>query len=502
MADWEAYANGHLRLGEARKLMGKLPTTAKKIAGALGGFAVGGAVYVLGGGVGLTQQGLACLAILCWAIVWWVAGVLPEYATGLLMVAAFAVIGGVETSVSLAAFSTSTWWLLVAAFALGAGMKNSGLMRRMALGIVRRLPPTFAAQAAGIMAAGTLLGPLVPSMAAKCSMLAPISMSIGDALGYPRQGRQMQGLFLAMLTGVRNAGPAFISASVVGYARWGLLPAEVQAQFDMLHWLMAALPWLAVVTALNLVAIIALYRPKGSPTLGRKGAGAAAEPAGAASNPSPVPEPGPMSAAERQMLAIVLITVGLWATQSLHGIPSHLVALVAVVAMAALGILTKASLKADIAWDSLIFIGIVIGLANVFSAAGIDSWVVATAGPLFERLAANPYAFVIGIGVSTILLRFLIVSEMAYLNIVMAFLIPLSMQMGISPWVVGFAVYATVHPWFALYQNPVYLAAYYSVDGQMARHSSLAAYCALYMLTCLVGLAACVPYWQLLGLFG
>ena len=103
---------------------------------------------------------------------------------------------------------------------------------------------------------------------------------------------------------------------------------------------------------------------------------------------------------------------------------------------------------------------------------------------------------------STILLRFLIVSEMAYLNIVMAFLIPLSMQMGISPWVVGFAVYATVHPWFALYQNPVYLAAYYSVDGQMARHSSLAAYCALYMLTCLAGLAACVPYWQFLGLFG
>ena len=482
--------------------MERLPAKAKKIAAALGGVAVGGAVYVLGEGVGLTQQGLACLAILCWAIVWWVASVLPEYATGLLMVAAFAVIGGVSTSVSLAAFSTSTWWLLVAAFALGAGMKGSGLMRRMALGIVRRLPPTFAAQAAGIMAAGTLLGPLVPSMAAKCSMLAPISMSIGDALGYPRQGRQMQGLFLAMLTGVRNAGPAFISASVVGYALWGLLPAEVQAQFDMLHWLIAALPWLAVVTALNLVAIIVLYRPKGSPAAGREGAGAAANSVGAAPSPSPIPEPGPMSIAERQMLAIVLITVGLWATQSLHGIPSHLVALVAVVAMAALGILTKTSLKTDIAWDSLIFIGIVIGLANVFSAAGIDSWVVATAGPLFERLAANPYAFVIGIGVSTILLRFLIVSEMAYLNIVMAFLIPLSMQMGISPWVVGFAVYATVHPWFALYQNPVYLAAYYSVDGQMARHSSLAAYCALYMLTCLAGLAACVPYWQFLGLFG
>lgn len=518
---------------------------AGKLAGIAGGFAAGAAVFALCNGTELGHQGALCLGILCWAIVWWIAGVLPEYATGLLMVAAFSVIAGIDTSVSLAAFSTSTWWLLVAAFALGAGMKTSGLMRRMALGIVRRLPQTFSAQVAGIMAAGTLLGPLVPSMAAKASMLGPISMGIGDALGYPRKGRQMQGLFLAMITGVRNAGPAFISASVVGYALWGLLPQQTQQQFDMLHWLLAALPWLAVVTALNLVAIIAIYRPRqgecgrkgksaesnasgcmansGAPTdntvggsaddavAGDTSAGAirnassaptAPSPA-AASAPNPAATPqGPMSSAEKRMLAIIIATIALWATQPLHGVPSHVVGLAAVAVMVAFGLLPKASLKNDIAWDSLIFIGCVIGLANVFSAAGIDSWIVTSAGPLFQQLAANPYAFVLGVGLSTILLRFVIVSEMAYINIVMAFLIPLAGSLGMSPWVVGFAVYATVHPWFALYQNPVYLAAFYSVDGQMASHGSLARYCVLYMATCLVGLAVSVPYWQLLGFFG
>ena len=49
--------------------MGRLPAKAKKIAAALGGVAVGGAVYVLGEGVGLTQQGLACLAILCLSLI-------------------------------------------------------------------------------------------------------------------------------------------------------------------------------------------------------------------------------------------------------------------------------------------------------------------------------------------------------------------------------------------------------------------------------------------------
>ncbi|MGN0078264.1 MAG: SLC13 family permease [Coriobacteriales bacterium] len=504
---------------------------AKRVLGALGGVAAGVAVCALCGGfggaalagAGLSQQGAVCLGILSWAIVWWVAGVLPEFATGLLMAGAFIVLGGIPTQTALAAFSTSTWWLLVAAFALGAGMKRSGLMRRMALGIVRRLPRSFAAQAAGIMAAGTLIGPLVPSMAAKASMLAPISMSIGESLGYEPKGRQMQGLFLAMMTGVRNAGPAFISASVTGYALLGLLPAAVQEEFNMLHWLVAALPWLAVVTLLNLGLIIALYRPRSNEgsradaTSGGPALSSATSAEGSLASDSAQPEPcagrasaaadpaapgTPMSREERRMLAIIVVTVILWASQPVHGIPSHVVALVAMVVMVAAGLLDKRSLKTDIAWDSLIFIGTVIGLADVFAFAGIDSWVVGAAGPLLGQLAGNPYALLLGIAVSTIALRFVIVSEMAYVNIVMVFLVPLSVSAGISPWVVGFAVYATVHPWFVLYQNPIYMAAFYSVDGAMVRHADMAKYCSLYMLTCVAGLLASVPYWQFLGLLG
>lgn len=528
----------------------------KKPIAAVLGFVVGAVVYLACGNVGLTSQGVTCLAILAWAIVWWIGGVLPEYATGLLMVVGFAVLGGVDSSVSFAAFSTSTWWLLIAAFALGAGMKTSGLMKRMALAIIRIFPNTFQAQVGGLMAVGTILGPLVPSLATKTAMLTPIAMSMGDAMGYKRKGREMQGLFLAMLAGVRNIGPAVISASVIGYALWGLLPDDVRTQFDMLHWFFAALPWFIVVTVLNYVAIVALYRPRkgrdgvatGAPVTGTAPAtGSPAAPAtdatgatvapstdaapstdstlsvaaatattpatpatattpatpatsSADSTPSTNPKPAPMSTHERIMLVIILVTVALWVTEPLHNIPSHIVALVALVAMVAFGIMTKASFKSDISWDSLVFIGTAIGLSSVFSAVGIQDWIVEMAGPIFQSLAANPYAFVLGIGVITILMRFVIVSEMAYVNIVMVFLIPLAVAQGVNPWVVGIAVYAVVNPWFVLYQNPVYLAAYYSVDGEMVRHADMAKYCVLYMLICLFGLAVSVPYWQFLGL--
>lgn len=445
---------------------------------------------------GLGQQGTTCLGILLGAIVWWIAGVLPEYATGFVMVVLFAVFGGVGVDVSLSAFASGTWWLLVAAFGLGAGMKRSGLMKRMASAVIRAFPDTFAAQAAALIAAGSVIGPLVPSLSAKAAMLAPVAASIGEALGYERGSRPMSGLFLATFTGIRNIGLAAISASIIGYAFLATYPADVQAQFDMLHWFLAALPWFALVTVVNYGAIVALYRPHGE---ARR---AGRERGGTFTAPSPKSPRTPMSRQEKLMCAIVLVTVTLWATQPLHGIAPHIVGLAAFACTVAAGILGKKGFREDIAWESLVFIGTAFGLSSVFEAAGIQDWIVAVASPAFEALAANPYVFVVGIGLVTVAIRFVIVSEVAYLNIVMAFLVPLAVQLGISPWVVGFAIFASLSPWFVIYQNAVYLSAFYSLEPGTVRHADLAKYCFVYTAICLAGLAASVPYWQWMGLMG
>jgi DASS family divalent anion:Na+ symporter len=209
---------------------------------------------------------------------------------------------------------------------------------------------------------------------------------------------------------------------------------------------------------------------------------------------------GPMSSKEKRMFAIVLLTVAAWVAEPLHHVAAHVVGLVALVALMAGGVLDKRSFRTEVSWESLVFIGTVFGLSAVFAHVGIDTWIVGVAGPVFEAMAQNPYVFVVGIGVVTVLLRFVIVSEVAYLNIVMVFLVPLAIGFGVNPWVVGIAIFATVNPWFTLYQNPVYLAAFYSVDGKMVRHADMAKYCVLYMVICLVGLAASVPYWQWMGL--
>ena len=507
--------------------MSALTTTpdVKRIACAALGIALGVGFVLLCPDIGLSGQGVRCLGILFGAVVWWVGDVVPAYATAIVMVVLFAVVGGVESSTALTAFTSDTWWLLLAAFGIGAGMKGSGLLKRIALAVVRTFPNTFAAQTAGLMLAGTVVGPLVPSMAAKVTMLTPLSMGVGDALGYERFGKPMQGLFLAMFCGVRSVAPMVLSASAIGYCLLGLLPADVQAQFDMLHWALAALPWFAIVTVLTYGSIVVLYRPKGEGAVASKraaeGGGAAKgksdvessnileggdsaeapSPSRAASSGRGTPETSsPMSPHEKQMCAIILVTVALWVLEPLHHVPAHIVALTAFVVVVACGILGKDGLRKDIAWEPLVLIGIAMGLPNVFGAVGIQEWAVQVAGPAFEALAGNPYLFVLGAAAITLAMRFLIVSEMAYLNIVMVFLVPLCTSVGFNPWVAGFAMYAVITPWFVMYQSATYMAAYYSVDGQMASHADLAKYCVVYTLICMLALVMSVPYWQWMGL--
>ena len=494
---------------------------------------------------GLSYQATAVLGILIMAIVWWITGVLPEFVTAVIMAVLFVVVAGISVSATFSTFASSTWWLLLSAFTLGVGMKTSGLMRRIALAIVRKFPRTFRCQVIAQLVTGTVLGPLIPSLAVKGAMLAPLAMSIGDELGYERQGKRATGLFAAMLVGIRTVAPTIVSASVTGYALMATLPADVQEQFNMASWFVAALPWLVVVLALNYFLIMGMYgrgeasacdavEDSPSGTVGAPGnaqslnqsslrygtrfvgaaecadsrrdeaESSAAESSRGGTNESdskPIPDGlGPLSAVEKRMLAIILVTVVLWATEPFHRISAMAVGLAALVFMFVLKVIDVPAFKSGVNWTSLLFIGIALGLGSVFAEAGLNDWVMQTCGPAFQALAGNSYLLVLGIGVITVVLRFLIVSEVAYLNLLMAFLVPMAASVGVNPWVLGFSAYALVIAWFAKYQSPIYLAAFYAVDGKMAKHSELAKYCGVYLATCLAGLVVCVPYWQWMGL--
>ena len=130
------------------------------------------------------------LGILLGAVILWAGGVLPEAATAILMSMLFIVVAKVPIDTSLSAFSGSTFWLLVAAFGLGAAIKECGLLERVSILLLRLFPKSYKGQVLGLSAVTTITAPIIPSKAAKCSILSPLTRGISEAMGYRTRARR------------------------------------------------------------------------------------------------------------------------------------------------------------------------------------------------------------------------------------------------------------------------------------------------------------------------
>ncbi len=458
-----------------------------KIAAGAAGVLAGLVIALLGPFEGLDASSMQGLGIVSTAIIWWVFSVFPEYITAILMCVCFVLLGLVEFETVFQSFSGTTWWLLVGAMGLGAAITKSGLLIRFAFQVMRLFPRTFSGQVLGQLATGVITAPFVPSMAAKMAMLAPISMAVSDAMGYERKSKAATGIFSAMFTGIFNMAPVFLSASAIGYFILGLLPAETQAQFSMQYWFICILPWGVVVSILNYLAIMRLYQPPEE----RQMPPAFIE--------TRLNELGTLRGDEKLTAGITLMSLLLWATEPWHGIPPVLVALSSLGILWGLNIMDRDDFKDGIPWDSLVFIGTVLNLGLIFQSLRIDVWVIGVFQPILADFAGNIYLLILALSIVTYLVRFLIASQMAYISIFLVFLIPLAQQIHVNPWIFGIIIYCTVSPWTVLYQNPVYLVAYYASD-EMASHSQAARLSLAFKVISVLGLWACVPLWHYLAL--
>jgi DASS family divalent anion:Na+ symporter len=454
----------------------------KQVIGGAAAVVLGMAVAFMTPPDGLTPQAMWALGIILWAVTCWIFEVAPDYVVAVAMCTLWTLFKCVPFKTAFASFSDTTWWLLLGALGMGAAVSKSGLLKRLSLWMMTIFPATFNGQALALICGGTLIAPLIPSVTAKAAIMAPISMGISDAMGYARKSRGAGGLFAAMSLGFILTGPMFISASFIGFMMRGLLPADVQAQFNWAYWVLAGIVWSMVVLGLMYLAIRFLYTPDEKGTFTASDATAQ------------LADLGPMSRREKTTAAVLLAALVFWMTEPLHGINATAIALLGLVVLLACQVFTRPDFRSDIGWDSLIFIGGIINLGNVLPPLKIDQWIVSIFSPMIVPMMSNMYLFVIVLAVSIYAVRFVLVSFTATTAIFTVVLVPFALQAGINPWVTGFLVYVSTNIWLAFYQNSTFLASYYAVGGEMAPFSAV---------YCIVSIAAAllsVPFWQYLGL--
>ena len=461
---------------------------AKQIIGGILGIILGIAVAVISPPEGLTVPAMWTLGIFVGGLVFMVFDVMPDYLVTLSMCILWPVFKTVPFDKSFSFFANANWWLMVGALGMGVAAQQCGLLKRISFLIMNLFPATFSGQTAGLLGAGMVIAPTIPSTSAKITIFAPLCASLSDAMGYKPKSKGAVGLFGAIWAGFYTNMPSFLSASYLCYIMLSTLPKDVQAQFTWMQWFLMALPWTVVYLVLHYLAIQLFYRPERSEAIPK---GYAAE---------QLSQMGPMSRNEKITLVVLAMSLLLWMTEKLHGISSPIVAVAAMILLLYAKVFDRAEFRAKMPWDVLIFAGSIIGIAAVFPALKIDKWMASVLVPYISPLISNPYLFITALCVLIYVIRFVLLSTTAGIVIFTVMLAPIAAQGGMNPWIVGLIAVACVDVYHMYYQNAGYIIGHTATGGEVVGKNQLVKLAVAYMFISLIGFLISVPYWQMMGL--
>lgn len=438
---------------------------------------------------GLSTQAMQALGLLTGAICFWIGRVFDDYVVALIMAVFWVALDIVPFETAFATFHSKTWWLMLGAMGLGLGAANCGLLRRATLLMLKALPPTYLGQTLALVITGVLAGPAIPSIIAKVSIAAKFIPELVAGMGLPKRSKASAGLFMSMYLGFAVSAPMFLTGSSTNLLLLEMLPASERVAMTWLGWLKAAsLPSLITIAIVYLLIII-FTSPKEGLTIDNTHI------------EQKLAELGPLCRAEKITLGVLLVAIGLWVTESLHGFSAVTVALAGLCVLLATGVINKKSLQADLGWSTLIFLGVILNLGTVFPALGIDVFLGERVSPLLVPLTGNIYVFMAALMVTTAALRFIVVSVNALLTILLLVLIPVGLEAGISVWVLGMAIQLIGHAMFVLpYQSATFTVATGATRGEAITLAQAARGSMTCVMAIIIAVLLSLPLWERLGL--
>ncbi|MSP37037.1 MAG: cyclic nucleotide-binding domain-containing protein [Deltaproteobacteria bacterium] len=395
--------------------------------GAVSGLAVG--IYFWFGqpDIGLDGAGTKMLGLITATLIFWVFRSLPDYGVALAY-AMIIILANLETAQTvMGGFASTTWFMTLGVLGLGAAITGSGLFYRLSLHLVKLFPLSYYWQivATGIM--GVVVMALIPQQTARTVITSQMLVNLSESLGYKTPSKASTGLFTASFLGLGQLGFLFLTGSTTSLIAWGLLPADVRAQFSWGYWFIAALPPTLVVIVIVLAFSIYLFRPESQPNVSYTMVQTQLEIL------------GPLSHKEWISLAVLCFTVGGWLTATIHGIDGAWIAIIAFAVLVNTGILDWGMMRKGIDWELLIHMGVTLSIPALLKGAKIDQWLVDGISPLILPFVDSPAWLFVVICLLTYALKLIFTSFLAVVTLCVA-LLPLSVDVGMSPWIIAMVI--------------------------------------------------------------
>ncbi len=324
--------------------------------------------------VGVTPQSWRLLAIFVATIIGSILRPVPSAAIVLLGVTAVALTGVLPVGEALRGYADPVVWLVLAAFFISRGMIKTGLGRRIALHFIRAIGHRSLGLGYALASTSALLASVIPSVGARSGgVIFPVAKSLAEAYdSKPGETAGRLGAFLfvtlyqceVVICAIFLTGQA--SNPII--AKFALQETGVNLTYS--RWLVGAIvPGLLSLIVVPLI-IYRVFPPEVTHT-----------PAAASAANAELERLGPMTRAEKMMLAVFALAAALWivgdklAYWTNGRVPDIHYATVALVGMCVLmlsNVLDWEDLLAERnAWDVFIWYGGLVRMAEALGETGI-----------------------------------------------------------------------------------------------------------------------------------
>ena len=317
---------------------------------------------------GLTAQAWHLFALIVAIIAGFILQPLPIGAVALIGMTVIALTNTLTMREALGGFSSASIWLIAAAFFFSRGFIKTGLGARIAYLILRAIGDSTLKVAYAFTLSGLFVAPATPSSTARAGgVIYPILRSVISVLGSePGKTSKKAGAFLIMsyyqVDGVLSA--MFMTAMTGNPLATELAMKTAGIEISWGMWTLAAL----VPGVIGMIAVpyfvYRIYPPemKHSPEakqLARE----------------ELKKLGPITRPELILLGVFIMALLLWCTGPITKLNPTLVGLIAVSIMLIGKVIEwKDVLNETGAWDTVVWMGVLVGMAGQLSAKGFIPW--------------------------------------------------------------------------------------------------------------------------------
>jgi len=380
---------------------------------------------------GLSPEGMKAIAIFLFALIMWVANVIPIYLTSIIVIMLLTFTGAFPEKEALGTLGYPVIWLMVSAFVLTSAMMKSNLAKRFALWMIVSFGRTPKRTLLILIIINFAIAFLIPSTTARATLLVPICLILLEvykaAPGKSNLGKLM------MLQGVQSdalATSGIMTATAGNVIAVGLINDTAGGSIGYMDWLIVSMP-LAFITMIIAFFVGFKMFPIREET---KNFGSVMSQLKQQKN-----ELGTWTTNEKKAAFIFFLAIFLWFTEKWHmsmfgfEISVYMTAIIA----ATLILLPKYGIlewkEADIKWDLMLFAAGAYAVGTAVEKTGAAEWVIGnliTSLGLENMNAYWVYAIVIFL---TMFSHLIFTSKTVRVMIIIPAVIALANTLGLNP---------------------------------------------------------------------